>query len=57
MILKEETKQRILSWMEGPFDAKTKDEIARLQIENPTELNNAFFKNSVSLAEGASVPG
>src|SRR5215211_3505290 len=32
-------------WLKGNFDESTKDEIKRLQSENPDELNDAFYKN------------
>jgi phosphoglucomutase len=32
-------------WVSGNFDAATKDEIKKLQTENPDELADAFYKN------------
>lgn len=32
-------------WLSGNFDAATKEEISRLQQENPAELADAFYKN------------
>lgn len=36
---------KIDSWLNGNFDTATKEEIARLQEENPAELTDAFYKN------------
>ncbi len=35
--------QRIQSWLEGPFDQKTKEEIHRLQASNLQALADAFY--------------
>jgi phosphomannomutase len=37
--------QRIQSWLDGPFDASTKNEIRRLMKEDPKALSDAFFKD------------
>lgn len=37
--------QKINNWLDGSFDQSTKDEILKLQNENPTELADAFYKN------------
>jgi phosphoglucomutase len=37
--------QRVKVWQDGNFDATTKQEIARLEKENPTELADAFYRN------------
>jgi len=37
------TQKNIDSWLQGDYDEKTKDEIRRLQIENPSELIDAFY--------------
>lgn len=36
---------KIESWLTGNFDQAIKDEITRLQNENPNELADAFYKN------------
>jgi phosphoglucomutase len=38
-------KQKINVWLNGNLDAATKEEIRRLQQENPAELEDAFYKN------------
>jgi phosphoglucomutase len=36
---------KVNSWLEGNYDQATKDEISRLQKENPTELTESFYRN------------
>src|SRR5947207_14390675 len=36
---------KIQAWLNGKFDQQTKDEIKKLQKENPDELADAFYKN------------
>src|ERR1700759_4409298 len=36
---------KIDSWLNGNYDAATKDEIVRLQKENPNELTESFYRN------------
>ncbi len=36
---------RIDAWLSGSFDQATKDEILRLQKENPADLADAFYRN------------
>lgn len=36
---------KIDSWLNGNFDSTTKDEISKLQKDNPDELTDAFYKN------------
>lgn len=36
---------RIQSWLNGPFDLQVKNEIRRLQKEDPKTLSDAFFKD------------
>lgn len=36
--------ERIQSWLEGPFDPKTKEELRRLLEKDPKSLEDAFFK-------------
>lgn len=36
---------KIDSWLSGNFDAATKEEIKKLQNENPNELADAFYRN------------
>lgn len=37
--------QKILVWLDGPYDAKTKDEIQKLLKTNPKALVDAFYKD------------
>ena len=37
--------QKIASWLEGNFDAATKDEIRSLQANHPDMLQDAFYRN------------
>jgi phosphoglucomutase len=37
--------EKISTWLNGGFDQATKDEIVRLQKENPNELADAFYRN------------
>ena len=37
--------EKVDSWLNGNFDQATKDEIKRLQKENPNELADAFYRN------------
>ena len=37
--------KRINKWLEGGYDEETKNEILRLQLENPAELIDSFYKN------------
>lgn len=39
------TKQKIDNWLSGNYEQGVKDEITRLQKENPAELEEAFYKN------------
>src|SRR5216110_2313698 len=36
---------KIQAWLNGKFDQQTKDEIKKLQRENPDQLADAFYKN------------
>lgn len=36
---------KINTWLNGNFDAATKEEIKKLQTENPSELADAFYRN------------
>lgn len=36
---------KIASWLNGNYDQATKDEITRLQQENPEELTDAFYRD------------
>ncbi len=38
-------KGKIDSWLNGNFDDQTKEEVRKLLIENPAELEEAFYKN------------
>src|SRR4249919_760405 len=38
-------KEKVNKWLEGSFDQPIKDEIIRLQKENPNELADAFYRN------------
>ncbi|MDP4216125.1 MAG: phospho-sugar mutase [Bacteroidota bacterium] len=37
--------KKVDSWLKGNYDQATKDEIGRMQRENPTELTESFYKN------------
>jgi phosphoglucomutase len=37
--------QRVQVWKNGNYDDATKQEIARLEKENPNELADAFYRN------------
>ncbi|HMG83994.1 MAG TPA: phospho-sugar mutase [Ferruginibacter sp.] len=37
--------EKVAVWLKGNYDQTTKDEITRLQKENPDELTEAFYKN------------
>ncbi|MBP6286381.1 MAG: phospho-sugar mutase, partial [Ferruginibacter sp.] len=39
------TQQKINSWLNGNYEQPVKDEVSRLQKENPAELEDAFYKN------------
>lgn len=41
----EAIKKRYTAWLNGKFDEQTKDEIRKLERENPTELADAFYRN------------
>ncbi len=36
---------KVNTWLQGNFDQATKDEIARLQKDNPKELEESFYRN------------
>jgi phosphoglucomutase len=38
-------KEKVDVWLNGNYDQTTKDEIMRLQKENPNELNESFYRN------------
>ena len=37
--------EKVTAWLTGNYDQATKDEIIRLQNENPTELTESFYRN------------
>lgn len=37
--------EKVDLWLKGNYDQATKDEITRLQEENPTELTESFYRN------------
>jgi phosphoglucomutase len=37
--------EKVAIWLKGNYDQATKDEITRLQKDNPDELTEAFYKN------------
>lgn len=43
-VIDTETQKNIDAWLQGDYDAATKEEIRRLQRDNPQELLNAFYK-------------
>ncbi|HRN58426.1 MAG TPA: phospho-sugar mutase, partial [Agriterribacter sp.] len=38
-------KERVNAWLNGSFDEATKNEIRKIQVENPDELTEAFYRN------------
>ncbi|MEP6749463.1 MAG: phospho-sugar mutase, partial [Bacteroidota bacterium] len=36
---------KVNTWLKGNFDQATKDEITRLQKDNPKELEESFYRN------------
>lgn len=44
-VMEAATQQKIDNWLAGNYDQPVKDEIKRLQQENPAELEDAFYKN------------
>jgi phosphoglucomutase len=38
-----DTEKKISAWLSGPYDEETKNEIRRLETENPAELKEAFY--------------
>lgn len=45
VFIPKEIKERIQYWLTSPFDENTKQEIRKLQEENPQELIDAFFSD------------
>ena len=43
--MNEIAKQNIENWLKGNYDQTSKDEILRLQNDNPTEVEDAFYRN------------
>src|SRR5215469_12214551 len=37
--------EKVNLWLNGNYDQATRDEIARLQKENPNELTESFYRN------------
>lgn len=50
-VIDDQTQKNIDSWLSGDYDAHTKEEIRRLQRENPEELLDAFY-TSLSFGTG-----
>ena len=44
MDIEKSTMERARKWLDGNFDPKTKDEIARMMKEDPKELGESFYK-------------
>lgn len=42
-MIDEKTQQNIDSWLAGPYDKASQEEVLRLQKENPEELSDAFY--------------
>ena len=40
-----EIKDKVASWLEGPYDDKTKESIRQLQESEPDQLADAFYRN------------
>ncbi|TBR19760.1 MAG: phospho-sugar mutase [Chitinophagaceae bacterium] len=43
--MSEKIQDKIAKWLNGSFDQSAKDEIKKLQVENPGFLQDAFYKN------------
>src|SRR5690349_5163865 len=43
--MNEATQKKVQSWLQGNFDQDTKDEIKKTEAQNPSELEDAFYKN------------
>ena len=41
----ESAKLNAISWLEGEYDEATKQEIRRMAVENPQELNESFYRH------------
>ncbi len=39
------TQNKITEWLSGNYDEATKNEIKKLQNEDPSELEDAFYKD------------
>ena len=44
MTLDESTRKKIRTWLDGPYDERTKAEIKRLEKEDPKRLKDCFYK-------------
>jgi phosphoglucomutase len=44
-IMNETAKLNIDNWLQGNYEQSSKDEIIRLQNDNPTDLEDAFYRN------------
>ena len=44
-MMSEIIQDKIATWLNGSFDQSAKDEIKKLQVENPDFLQDAFYKN------------
>jgi len=45
LIMEAITQNKISNWLSGNYDQSVKDEITRLQKDNPADLEDAFYKN------------
>ena len=45
LIMEAITQNKINNWLNGNYDQSVKDEITRLQKDNPADLEDAFYKN------------
>jgi phosphoglucomutase len=43
--MEQATQQKISNWLNGNYEQSVKDEILRMQTENPEDLEDAFYKN------------
>src|SRR5690349_14227940 len=43
--MNEATQKKVQSWLQGNFDQDTKAEIKKTEAQNPSELEDAFYKN------------
>jgi len=45
--MNEKTEKNIHEWLDGDYDAETKETIRRMQKEDPSQLEDAFTRTGV----------